>query len=169
MQTRTCPHCKQDIPADSLKCHYCREWVNRKYPFKRALPWVIPLTILWLALIFLGPWWMERTEFREKKLWQHSSDIQIVSHHAGQDEESGLSVIGVMRNVSETPWKFVTIQVDYYDSKGRLVDTSQGSGSEVLPPSQERSFKVVFKKKLRGAAYDHYRVFVAGADDASRF
>ena len=169
METRTCPHCKQQIPADSLKCHHCREWVNRKYPLGRALPWVVPLVILWLAFVLLGPWWMERTALHEKKYWQQPQAIQIISHHASQNEKGAPCIIGRMKNMSATPWRSVSIQADYYDARDQLVDTSRDWNSEVLPPGQERNFKVVFKEKLRGAEYDHYRVFIAGADDASRY
>ena len=165
METKTCPHCKQEIPADSRKCHHCREWVNQKYPLKRALAWVVPLIVLWLGMMFLMP----STMLREKKYWQQPDAIRITSHQAGQNEEGGLCVIGTMKNASETPWRSITIEVDYYDSKGQLADTSEDWVGETLPPGQERSFKVVFKTKRAGVEYDHYRVFIAGADDASRF
>jgi len=169
METKACPHCKQEIPADSLKCHYCREWVNRKYVVKRALTWVIPLIILWLGLFLVLDLLMERKMFREEKYWQQPQSIQITGHHAGEDDEGGRSVIGTMKNVSSTPWGSITIQVDYYNSEGDLVDTGEDWSSETLAPGQERSFKVVLKSDQRNVEYDHYQVFIAGADDASRF
>jgi hypothetical protein len=169
MDMRTCPHCKQEIPADSHKCHHCREWVNRRYQLKRSLPWAVPLIALCLGFPFLMGGLMQWVTLRERKFWQHPDAIRIVSHHASEGEEDGISIIGTMQNVSATPWRSITIQADYYDSKDQVVDTSGDWSSDTLAPGQRRNFKVVFKKKLRGAEYDHYRVFVAGADDASRF
>ncbi len=169
MDTTTCPYCKQSIPADSRKCPHCREWVDRKFLVKRTAKWAIPLAILWLAIAFVPMSLMERAMLREKKFWQQPDAIEVLSHQVGQGEEGGLCVVGTMKNVSATPWDSVTVQVDYFDSTGALVDTSQDWYGETLAPGQERSFKVVFEKKRQGVEYDHYRVYVAGADDASRF
>ena len=142
-QTKLCPHCKQEIPADSLKCHYCREWVSRGHAVKRALVWVVPMVAFWIGLVLF----MEnadRTMLREERFWQKPDAIKVLNHHAGESEEGRLCVIGTMKNVSAIPWRFVTAQVDYYDSQDKLVDTSQDSMTETLPPGQERSFKVVF-------------------------
>jgi len=165
MEIRTCPYCKQEIALDSRKCPHCREWVNRRYAAKRALVWVVPLMVIWLGFMVFG----DRIMFREQKYWKHPDAIKITSHTAGQNEEDGRCVIGTMKNMSETPWDMITIQVDYYDATGRLVDTSTDYSSDTLPAGQERSFKVAFESKRRGVEYDHYRVFIAGADDASRF
>jgi predicted nucleic acid-binding Zn ribbon protein len=164
MDTNTCPYCKQPIPPDARKCPYCREWVDRKARLLRVL-WIIPF----LAFLLFMPEIMERTSFREQKFSQHPDAIKILSHEAGQGEDGGLCVLGTMENVSETPWDSITVQVDYFDAKDKLVDTSQDWESDTLAPDQERAFKVTFEKKRQGVQYDHYRIFIAGADDASRF
>jgi hypothetical protein len=169
METRTCPYCKQEIPADSRKCHYCREWVDRRFLVKRTVKWAVPLAIVWMAIAFLPMSFMDQTVLRGRKFWQQPDAITIIRHHAGQGEKGGIYVIGTMKNVSTTPWDSVAVQVDYFDPKGQLVDTSQDWSSETIAPGQERSFKVVFEKKQKGVEYDHYRIFVAGAGDASRF
>ncbi len=164
METKLCPYCKQSITIDSKKCPNCKEWVDRRIKLTRQL-WIVPFFLL----VFLVPWIMDRTMLRENKFWQQPDAVTIISHHTGQGEEGDLCVIGTMKNTSKIPWDFITVQVDYFNSNGQLVDTSQDSGSETLAPGQERSFKVVFEKKQKGVEYDHYRIFVTGADDASRF
>jgi hypothetical protein len=169
MDTKPCPHCRQDIPADSVKCHHCREWVDWRGPVKRHLLPAVGVLALFVGFMLIMDRFMFEEMFDEQKYWQQPDAIQITSHHPGEDEEGSRCVIGTMKNVSETPWRSITIQVDYYNSKGELVDTSEDWSNETLAPGQERSFKVVFKSGQRDVEYDHYRVFIAGADDASRF
>ena len=169
METRVCPYCKQGIPADALKCHYCREWVNRRHLFRRVLAWAVPLVILWVASMLFMPEVMDRTVLQERRYWEHLDAIKIVSHHVSDDEEGNPCVIGTIKNVSEIPWRSITIQADYFNRAGELVDSDKGSSWEALAPGQERSFKIAFRKKQREAEYDHYRVHIAGAEDASRF
>ncbi len=164
METNTCPFCKQSISPDASKCPYCREWVDRKARLFRML-WIIPF----IAFLLFMPWIMEQTSFREEKFSQHPEAIKILNHEAGPGEDGGLCVLGTMKNVSETSWDFITIQVDYFDAKDRLVDTSQDLVSDTLAPGQERSFKVVFEKKRKGVEYHHYKILIAGADDASMY
>lgn len=169
MDTNTCPYCKQSIAPDARKCPYCREWVDRKFLVRRTAKWAVPLVIAWVAIFILPMSFMDRWMFREEKFSDHPDAIEIVSHEAGQGEDGGLCVLGTMKNVSETPWDCITIQVDYFDSRDKLVDTSQDWESDTLAPGQGRAFKVTFEKKRQGVQYDHYRVFIAGAEDASRF
>ncbi len=169
MQAKTCPYCQQDIPPDAVKCHHCREWVKRRFPLKRVFLWAPLGLALWVGLVALMPLLMDRVAFRERKYWQYPDAMKIVSHHASHDEEGRPSVMGTIRNVSAIPWEHVNIQVDYFDHAGRLVDSTDDSSWETLPPGRQRNFKVAFGKKQRGLQYHHYRVYVAGADDASRF
>ena len=165
MEAKTCPYCKHSIPADALKCYYCREWVNRKHVFKRAFPWVIGLAF-WLVIMLLMPALMDKVVFRERK---YSKGIEIVSHHPSHDQEGRLYIIGTMKNASAFPWQRITTQADYFNSAGQLVDSSEDSSWETLAPGQERNFKIRFGKQQQGAEYHHYRVHITGAEDASRF
>jgi len=169
MQARTCPFCKQDIPLDAVKCHYCREWVNRRYQFKRILIWAAPALVVWVGMMVFFPYLMERFAFLEREYWQYPEAIRIVSHHPSYDEEGRPCVLGTIKNVSAIPWRSVTVQADYFDRSNNLVDSDNAYSLETLAPGQERNFKIVFGKKQRGAEYHHYRVHIAGAEDASRF
>ncbi len=177
METKKCWYCKQEIPADSVKCHHCREWANWRTPAKRVLL-VAALTLVFMGGLMLSMDWVTTrfmsdfasdAMFDEQQYWEQPDVIQITDHHAGRDEESWRCVIGTMKNVSTIPWRSITIQVDYYNSDGDLVDTSESDSRKRLPPGQERSFKVMFGPDQRDVEYDHYRVFIAGANDASRF
>jgi hypothetical protein len=177
METKICPYCRQDIPADSVKCHHCREWVNWRTPGKRILLGTVVFLVFMAGLMLSAEWvttgfmsdFTSDAMFDEQKLWEQPDALQITDHHAGRDEEGGRCVIGTMKNVSTIPWRFITVQVDYYNSQGELVDTSLTDSRRALPPGHERSFKVVFGPDQSDVEYDHYRVLITGADDASRF
>jgi predicted nucleic acid-binding Zn ribbon protein len=172
MQNKICPYCRQGIPPDSVKCHHCREWVDWRRPAKRILLVLVTGMVLAagfaLAMDALMPDFMSDAMFDEQRPWQQPDAIQITSHHAGQDEEGSRCVIGTMENVSTIPWRFITLRADYYNSEGDLVDTSGSSIRGDLPPGQQRNFKVVFGPDQREAEYDHYRISITDADDASR-
>ena len=122
-----------------------------------------------VGVMLLLPSLMDRIVLREHKYWQHPGGIQITSHHSSYDEEGRPCVIGTIKNVSTRPWRWVTIEAEYFDRAGKLVDTGGEDSLDTLAPGGERSFKLVFGKKQKGAEYDHYRVHIAGAEDASVF
>lgn len=162
---KTCPYCKQEIPADATRCHHCREWVSKKTPFLRAVGSVLPVFLMFIGMIY----YMERDMLSDQKYWEHSDAIKIVNHHAAKGAEGSICILGAIKNTSTIPWEMVKVRVNYLDAEDQLVDTSQDYNSDTLAPNQERTFKVTFEKLIPGAEYDHYRVFIAGAYDASRY
>jgi hypothetical protein len=105
--------------------------------------------------------------FSEAKFWQHPESLRVTSHHPAT-QDGYMVVLAAVKNVSARPWKYITVQADYYDKQNQLVDSGQGLMRDTLPPGQERACKVQVGKTIAGANYDHYRAFVAGAYDASR-
>lgn len=168
METTRCPHCKAEIEPDARKCRYCREWVNWRYPLRRSAALIVLVVVVWAGFALSVPGIMERGMFQAAKFWEQPESLQITEHHSAEQGEYRV-VIGTVKNVSAIPWKSITVQADYYDKQSRVVDSGKQALWEALAPGQERVFKVSVGKQGAGADYDHYRVYVAGADDASRF
>lgn len=121
----TCPHCKKDVAT-----------VSFSYGSKQ---WMFVLPILALGLYPL----LSMTVFKSHRL--ASEDLQISSYET-KLEGKELVVTGVITNLTESAWKSVSMEAEFFDETGKYIgEGTDYTGSDVHSNSQE-NFEVRFRQ-----------------------
>ena len=120
----TCPHCEKDVAT-----------VGFRYGSKQ---WLFILPILALSFYTL----LSMTVFNSRAL--ASEDLQIASYET-RLEGKELVITGVITNLTESAWKSVSLEAEFFDETGKYIgEGTDYAGSDVHPNSQE-NFEVRFR------------------------
>ena len=120
----TCPHCEKDVAT-----------VGFRYGSKQ---WLFILPILALGFYPL----LSMTVFNSRAL--ASEDLQIASYET-RIEGKELVITGVITNLTESAWKSVSLEAEFFDESGKYIgEGTDYSGSDIHPNSQE-NFEVRFR------------------------
>lgn len=120
----TCPHCEKDVAT-----------VGFRYGSKQ---WLFILPILALGFYPL----LSMTVFNSRAL--ASEDLQIASYET-RLEGKELVITGVITNLTESAWKSVSLEAEFFDETGKYIgEGTDYAGSDVHPNSQE-NFEVRFR------------------------
>lgn len=91
-------------------------------------------------------------------------------HYSRLENSNTVVVVGYLRNESPYAWKAIQLEAQYFDARGKLIDTK----TETLP-YQELPAGVTQAFRIRGAAveekesYASNMIFVRTAVDAKAF
>jgi hypothetical protein len=78
-----------------------------------------------------------------------------------------VAVIGTMSNKSSVPWKDVQIEVRFYDSNGKMIDSEQQKDYPFeVPENGNAAFKVSTLREFPKEQYVKYDVSIISAKDA---
>ena len=122
----TCPHCEKDVAT-----------VGLRYGSKQ---WLFVLPILAIGIYPL----LSITVFKSKSSALASEDLQISSYET-RIEGKELVVTGVITNLTESAWKSVSVEAEFFDESGKYIgEGTDYSGSDIHPNSQE-NFEVRFR------------------------
>ena len=120
----TCPHCEKDVATVGLR-HGSKQWL-----------FILPI----LALGFYPL--LSMTVFNSRAL--ASEDLQIASYET-RLEGKELVITGVITNLTESAWKSVSLEAEFFDETGKYIgEGTDYAGSDVHPNSQE-NFEVRFR------------------------
>jgi hypothetical protein len=119
----SCPHCEKEIST-----------VKLGYNAKQALV-IIPILLLGFTPFFV-------TIFESKPL--ASDDLEITNFDTRVDGKE-MVVTGMIRNLSESAWKSVSVEAEFFDESGKFIGEDKDyTGSDIYANGKE-SFEVRFR------------------------
>ena len=119
----SCPHCEKEIST-----------VKLGYNAKQALV-IIPILLLGFTPFFV-------TIFESKPL--ASDDLEITNFDTRVDGKE-MVVTGMIRNLSESAWKSVSVEAEFFDESGKFIGEDKDyTGSEIYANGKE-NFEVRFR------------------------
>ena len=78
-----------------------------------------------------------------------------------------VAVIGTMSNSSSIPWKDIQIEVQFYDSNGKMIDSEQQKEYPFeVPADGNAAFKVSTQREFPREQYVSYKATIISARDA---
>ena len=177
-ESKTCKMCCEEIAAAAKKCPHCHHWqhwlsTTVVHPLFGVLFVGVPLAILWIVAIVLLA-----NVFRKGEPFQnYANQITITESRMefGQDRcGPTIAVVGKMKNSSEMDWRNLCFQVEFFDSKGSLVDASQKkddyNSARLLPAGQELGFQVSIPRQFPEKNYASHKIRILSAvDNTQRF
>ena len=119
----SCPHCEKEIST-----------VKLGYNAKQALV-IIPILLLGFTPFFV-------TIFESKPL--ASDDLEITNFDTRVDGKE-MVVTGMISNVSESAWKSVSVEAEFFDESGKFIGEGKDyTGSDIYANGKE-NFEVRFR------------------------
>ena len=122
----------------------------------------VPLLVLWIVGIVVLA-----SVFRkgEPILQKHANQVTITESRMefGQDHcGPTVAVVGKMKNSHAVDWRNVCFQVEFFDSKGSLVDAAQKkddySFTRLLPAGQELGFQISIPRQFPEKNYASHKI-----------
>ena len=171
-QTKICPLCAEIIKVAAKVCPRCR---SRLQPTKNAL--VVWLQLLAIVILFYGPMLLAARWVRDSKLPGQSFEpsrekiavFDTTMHYSQSDKTNIISTVGYLRNDSSNSWQALQLEVQYFDSGGKLVDTkTETLQYQELPMGMTEAFRIRAAAAAAESSYVSNKVFVRMAKDARK-
>ncbi len=165
--TKLCKMCCKEIPDKARKCPYCHYWQNKFsiYVWGPALPIIIFL----LPFAFIM-YMLENTFDKGEDFTPYRNQITVTNSELEFGEKKSgetVAVIGTMSNKSPVPWKDVQIEVRFYDSNGKMIDSEQQKDYPFeISADGNAAFKVSTLREFPKEQYVKYGVSIISARDA---
>ncbi len=178
-ELKNCKVCCMAIPAKARKCPHCHHWQDKwSLVIFHPLFAIIPTLMIFLVMFgFLGT--MFKFTFAEGEPFsKHQNAVALVETEMLFGEVSGcktpsptVAVIGKIRNSSPVTWKEITLEGQFFDKDGRMVDaTQQLKYSFIAPANGDCAFKISFQREFPQERYSSFKVRVVSAkDERKRF
>ena len=166
-EKKLCKMCYKEIPSRAKKCPYCLHWQNKfsMIGWNPALPiiiFLIPYIIIWYMFVSMFDKGKDFTPYRNQ-ITISNSEIRFGEKKSGET----IAVVGTMSNSSSIPWKDIQIEVRFYDSNGKMVDTEQQKDYPYeIPANGSAAFKVSTLREFPKDQYAKYDVVIISAQDA---
>jgi hypothetical protein len=174
---KNCPQCGEKVRFTAKKCPHCMSWQGRKFsannPTMAALASTLVIVLMmpvffWFAssqITSINPPVHRFAEFRNR--------VVVLSPEMNYSEESGkrmISTMGRIRNDSPITWESVSIEVQYLNASGKLIDTaSDRSNALTLEPNTDTAFRVRSEADKSRSEYATQVVILHDAADAHRY
>ena len=171
-ESKTCKMCCEEIAAAAKKCPYCHHWQYRlSLIVFHPLFALVPFLVFMVLLISFYEMTLKGIFGKGEPFQKYADQITITESKMefGQDQCGPVvAVVGKLKNSSPVDWKDVRIQVEFFDSKGKLMDAAQQNeySSPRLPADQEIAFKVSFTRQFPEKEYASHKVCVISATDS---
>ncbi len=171
-QTKTCGMCCKEIAFAARVCPFCQFWQGRFARFMRH-----PLSIvLFLGFMFLmivaQALMVERMFSRGEPFQPYANQVAVVESKIEFGQTDGywpiVAIVGRMRNSGDVDWRNTRIQVEFFNSAGRLIDAGQANefnNTPCLPARDNIAFKVAFPRYFSESEYVSHKVRVVSAID----
>jgi len=164
---KECPSCCEQINAKAIKCPRCQAWQSKwRYDQSNIKHQIIFITLLLLVMGAAYSGFIDSMfgsgDFNDKK-----SLIKVENsnfNYAIQDCGARVSVIGTINNGSDTTWKDVSFEVQFYNDKNELIDSiSDNKYDLVLLPKDTTTFKLTGAADKEQSLYDHHKIIIKSA------
>ena len=165
---KTCKTCCKEINSSAKKCPYCQHWQNKiSLVVFHPVMAILSIVILYGILVFFSQaMFSEGEDFTE-----YRDQIEIVKTELkfGENRYGGsVAVVGTMINSSNVPWEDVYLEVQFYDSEKKLIDTTQDDKyAFIIPANDSSTFKVSITREFPEEQYDSCKVRIISARDES--
>jgi hypothetical protein len=172
--TKICKMCYKEIPSKARKCPYCQHWQSKfsMIAWNPALPVVIFLLPFAFFMYMIGGMlnMFDRgedfTPYRDK-ITITGSELKFGEKKVCETVAETVAIVGTMSNSSSIPWKDVQIEVRFYDSDGKMIDSEQQKDYPLeVPADGNAAFKVSTLREFPKEQYVTYQVSIISARDA---
>lgn len=164
---KECPSCCEQINAKAKKCPRCQAWQSKwRYDqsnLKHQLIFITALIVVF-GVAYTG---LIGSMFSPGDFDDNKNLIKIENsnfNYAVKDCGAQISVIGTIQNDSETTWKDVYFEAQFFNDKNELIDTiSENEYDLVLLSKESTSFKITGAADKDQSSYDHHKIIVKSA------
>lgn len=171
--TKTCNICFETIHAHAHACRFCghpqsklHSWWYRHHLVVGLVPPVMAIGALAFVVLTFAELFDRGADFA-----RHRDQLKIVSSKMSL-EDSGprplVVVVGMVRNESALPWKYLHIEIQFMDASGELMDVARdvqfGDDPGILPGS-ERPFSTKSHRDFPPDRYASFKVSIQFARD----
>jgi len=165
--TKICKMCYKEIPGKARKCPYCHHRQN-KFSFVVSSPFVAAAFIIisYVLMVYVFSKMLDKgVDFAPYRSQVTISDSELKFGEKKSGET--VAVIGTMSNKSPVPWKDVQIEVRFYDSNGKMIDSKQNKDYPFeVPANGNAAFKISTLREFPKEQYVKYDVTIISAGDA---
>jgi hypothetical protein len=164
---KECPSCCEKINAKAIKCPRCQAWQSKwRFDQSNLKHQFIFVTLLLggMAAAYSGfvSSMFGAGNFEESKelIKIKNSSINYFVNECG----ARISVIGTIHNDSETTWKDIYFEVQFYNNENELIDTiSENEYDLVLLSKDTTTFKITGAADKKKSSYDSHEVIIKSA------
>lgn len=167
---RQCPWCRAPVHPQVRVCPHCAHWQGRPalWTYRGFLSGIVPALIF--ATVIGSNYVMFSalasglfSVFQPKPL---TGELHVVDSTMAQGRSEGrpvIAVVGRLGNGAAHAWESVTLEVQFFDAAGRLIDVGRASPGCTVPPRGGSAFCVLIAPELPRERYAGHKVFVRSA------
>lgn len=163
---KTCKSCRETIHFDATKCPKCQAfqvwWRNPQITVLFIFPFFL------LPLLFLrGSAFKERPKFENFRAQVKVTESQFFFSKERSITDGGARITSLVkiRNDSPHKWERPTIEIQYFNADGKLIDTqSDYSYQSVLIPGTEQALRLTISPAKSETEYASQKVFIRNAE-----
>ena len=173
----SCRWCGEHMHSQAWRCPHCRMWQSRlqglyMFPVLSPLLIIPGLAATWAVplMLMLSP---VMSEFEKGAPFADYHDqLRVVGSAMFTGYREGdpvIAVVGTLRNDTEVPWWALSLEVQFMDHDGKLVDViREHLGWRTLLPAGQLAFRADMVAELPLGKYAAYEVFVRSGLEARR-
>ena len=162
MDTKSCLVCFESIDARARKCHHCREiqskataWAHHPAAITAFLV-LVGLLLIWL--VFSVTRKVQQPSF-VGKLVIGASTLKV----SRVEEQVRLSCLAPVRNSDSGIWSGASLQAEFLDAQGKVIDVHHGRGDFKLFPGMEATARVSGAANAASDEYSSCRLAILNA------
>ena len=162
--------CRSEIDSLAKRCPYCRHWQNKlsMMLWHPAFAVVLILLFYFLFQMFLMDQFGPGKDFNIDKDRINIKDttMQFGENKCGQ----AIVILGKIENQSDTAWKNLHFEINFFDKDKNLIDTDQEEIYEfLLPVNEQVPFKVSVTRQFPEELYNSFDIRILTAREKGLF
>jgi len=171
-QTIVCPYCAETIKSAAKVCPRCRSRLKAVQGMFVGWLNILAFLVLLYGPLLLGAWWLGNLQRPGRNFEPYRDKIVVLDttmHYSRSDNTNIISTVGCLRNDSTYSWKALQLEVQYFDSGGRLIDAkTETLAYQELPAGVTEAFRIRSVAACDEPFYASNKVLVRTAKDARK-
>lgn len=166
-EMKQCPACFEEINAKATKCPHCQSWQSKwRFDHSNIKHQLIFISFIFGLLAFF--YFSAFGSLINQKSFYESKDLINVSNtnlnYSIKECGARISIIGTITNNSDTIWKDVHFEAQFYDKDNKLIDTfSDNNYDLVLLNNDKSAFKITGSADKPESSYVHHKIIIKSA------